>query len=487
VPGPRDTRKEYALPVQQHDVNEREQEAFAAFAVAYPTYATTSLLDDLRAREFARLDRLGHAYLDYTGSGLYAESQVRRHAELLLAEVFGNPHSLSPTSRASTERLERCRARVLRFFAADPADYTVVFTANASQALKLLGESYPFEPGDRLTLTFDNHNSVNGLREFARARGAITQYVPVFPPDLRVPDHAMEAALGATPEGARHRLFAFPAQSNFSGVQHPLAWVGRAQAHGYDVLMDAAAFVPTNRLDLSRVKPEFVALSFYKMLGYPTGVGALIARHDALLRLKRPWFAGGTIDVVSVQADQFRRAAAPAGFEDGTPDFLALPAVEAGLDFLDGIGLDLVHERVRVLTSWLLAQLEALTHGNARPLVRLYGPESTTARGGTIAFNLADPHGALVDHRVVDERAAAEGISLRTGCFCNPGAGELAFGLSRGEIAACLERAPRRLSYDEFRSCIDPKAAGAVRVSLGLASDFRDVWRLVELLQRFRR
>ena len=64
------------------------------------------------------------------------------------------------------------RSAVLRFFNASPDEWVVVFTTNASQALKLVGESYPFGPGGRYLLTFDNHNSVNGIREFARARGA---------------------------------------------------------------------------------------------------------------------------------------------------------------------------------------------------------------------------------------------------------------------------------------------------------------------------
>ena len=148
--------------------------------------------------------------------------------------------------------------------------------------------------------------------------------------------------------GPRRRLFAFPAQSNFSGVQHPLTWIERAHARGYDVLVDAAAFAPTNRFDLSRWKPEFVTLSFYKMFGYPTGIGALIARYEALEQLRRPWFAGGTIDVVSVQADEFRRARGTAAFEDGTPNFLAFPAIDLGLGLLESAGWTAIHERVRV-------------------------------------------------------------------------------------------------------------------------------------------
>ena len=457
-------------------------EAEAAFLEAHPGYEATRGLDELRAREFPRLDVLGHVYLDYTGSGLYAASQVRRHAEWLLHGVLGNPHSSNPASRASTERVEACRRRVLAFFRAPEQEYAVVFTANASQALKLVGESYPFEGDDLFLLTFDNHNSVNGIREFDRAKGSRTLYVPVTPPDLRVATADLQAHLDRQAPAGRHKLFAYPAQSNFSGVQHPLEWIELAQSRGWDVLLDAAAFVPTNRLDLSRWRPDFVALSFYKMFGYPTGVGALIARRAALEKLHRPWFAGGTINVASVQADSFVRAPGAAGFEDGTLDFTSIPAVELGLDFLEEAGLEQVHERVRLLTRWLVDRLLALHHGNGVPLVRLYGPVESEARGGTLAFNLFDAQGRALDHREVEERAARSGISLRTGCFCNPGAGELALGLSRAEIQACFQGSQNRMTYDDLRSCIDPKSAGAVRVSLGLASNFADVHALLQHL-----
>jgi selenocysteine lyase/cysteine desulfurase len=372
---------------------------------------------------------------------------------------------------------------LLEFFRADPDVYVAVFTANASHALKLVGESYPFRKGDAFVLTYDNHNSVNGIREYDRARGAETRYVPMLPPELRVREADLAARLESA-AGADRKLLAFPAQSNFSGVQHPLEWVALARGLGFDVLLDAAAFVPTNRLDLSGVSPDFVALSFYKMFGYPTGVGALLARKDALARLHRPWFAGGTIEVASVQADRFVLAAGSAGFEDGTLDFLGIPAVELGLDLVASVGIDTVHERVRMLTGWLIGEMLALRHRNGAPLVRLYGPAVTEMRGGTLAFNLFDAGGGVVDQRQVEARAAQRRISLRTGCFCNPGAGELALGLTRGEIQACLGD-EARMSYDEFRLCVDPKTAGAVRVSLGIASTFSDAYALVSFLKEF--
>ena len=192
-----------------------------ARAAECPEYAATRSLDDLRAADYSRLDRLGHVYLDYTGGGLYAESQVRTHAELLLGSVFGNPHSINPSSLAMTRLVEEARQAVLEHFFAPGDEYVVIFTQNASGALKLVGESYPFGPGARYLLTFDNHNSVNGIREFARSKGAAVAYAPVLPPELRLDEARLEERLRALQPGHRG-LFAYPAQSNFSGVQHSL-------------------------------------------------------------------------------------------------------------------------------------------------------------------------------------------------------------------------------------------------------------------------
>ena len=449
----------------------------------YPEYAQTVSLDELRAQEYSRLDATRHAYLDYTGGGLYAESQVSEHNLLLRKGLFGNPHSRNPTSQATTDLVERARAKVLEFFQASPDEYVAIFTANASTALKLVGESYPFTAGDHYLLTFDNHNSVNGIREYARARQAEISYVPVNLPEMRVDESVLETQWKLARAGG-HNLFAYPAQSNFSGVQHPLGWITRAREAGWDVLLDAAAFVATNRLDLSVYKPDYVTLSFYKMFGYPTGIGCLLARREALRKLHRPWFAGGTITVASVQGDRYFMADGAPGFEDGTLDYLSIPGVEIGLRHLERAGLDTIHTRCRCLTGWLIEQLLLLRHADGQPLVRLYGPANTEHRGGTLTMNFYDAAGRVIDHRSVEENASRHGISLRTGCFCNPGGGEVALELSRTELLGCFNQPvveeKHAFTVDDFRLCIDGKSTGAVRVSLGVASNFEDVRRFVE-------
>lgn len=447
--------------------------------------AATRALDDLRATEYARLDAAGQVYLDYTGGGLYAEAQVRAHHALLSQHVFGNPHSSNPTSQAATRLVEEARQAILAHFGADPADYVVIFTANASGALKLVGEAFPFVPGGRYLLTYDNHNSVNGIREFARAKGAQVLYAPILPPDMRLDADRLQTALAQIEPGAPH-LFAYPAQSNFSGVQHSLDWVGRAQALGWRVLLDAAAFAPTNRLDLSAVRPDFVSLSFYKMFGYPTGVGALVARRAALAELRRPWFAGGTITFASVEPNHHTLHSGAEAFEDGTLDYLNIPAVTIGLRHLHSVGLEAIHTRVMALTAWLLGELTALRHSTGRPLVQIYGPLTTEGRGGTLTMNFYDARGHFIDHRLVEDRANAARISLRTGCFCNPGSGESALGISAEELTSCLVQ-NQRLTLDDFRRCLDDKSTGAVRISVGLASTLADAQHFVAFARSFLR
>ncbi len=475
-------RSATAQPVE----DKTQPDAVADFLRRFPAYGETAHMDALRRTDYARLDAAGHVYLDYTGGGLYAESQLRKHMELLTSNVFGNPHSNNPTSLAMTHLVENARRAVLDFFNADPEEYLVIFTPNCSGALHLVAEAFPFAPDGEYLIAWDNHNSVNGIREYAQARGATVTYLPVHTPEMRFDADEVRAQLRKPAAGPR--LFAFPAQSNFSGVQHDLAWVAEAQALGWDVLLDCAAFAPTNRLNLGAVHPDYVPLSFYKLFGYPTGVGVLLMRRAALERLRRPWFAGGTITIASVQDRGWHHLIrGEAGFEDGTVNYLSLPAVQIGLEHMTAVGVDAIHTRVVALTGWLLEEMAALRHSNGAPIVRIFGPTDTTARGGTIAFNFVDDAGAVFDYRRIEALASDARISLRTGCFCNPGAGEIAHGITHDEMAKCFassEPVTYQQLYETMRE--NGKTAATFRISLGIASNFADAQAFIAFAQQFR-
>jgi selenocysteine lyase/cysteine desulfurase len=205
-----------------------------------------------------------------------------------------------------------------------------------------------------------------------------------------------------------------------------------------------------------------------------------------MARLRRPWFSGGTIWGVSVQGDWHRLTDDESAFEDGTLNFLGIPDVTTGLAWISDIGIDLIHRRVGYLTSWLLHGLAGLKHDNGAPMVRLYGPPDGAARGGAVAFNFLDARGAVVDERAVARDTSAAGISVRTGCFCNPGAGEWAFGLTkqtvRGPWRAFLRNNMK--TVDDYLDLTGLPSGGAVRVSLGLVSSLSDVERFLDFAER---
>jgi selenocysteine lyase/cysteine desulfurase len=242
-------------------------------------------------------------------------------------------------------------------------------------------------------------------------------------------------------------------------------------------LLDAAAYVPTSRLDLGKFHPDFVSISFYKMFGWPTGVGCLLARRDALEKLDRPWFSGGTVVAAFVQREYCQSAPGAPHFEDGTVNYLNVPAVEIGLRYLDRIGIDTIHRRVSALTQGLIAELGTMRHGNGAPATTIYGPRSSEQRGATIAFNFLHPDERIVDERYVDRVAAQYNVSLRTGCFCNPGAGETAFTISRETLLG--GDFGEGMTLDDYVDAIGLPSGGAIRASLGLVSNFHDVQRFM--------
>lgn len=470
--------------VEQHKtLTSPMEQAYRDFLDTYQMQTIATTFDLLRKNEYPLLDAQHHVYLDYTGGSLYAQSQLHQHAHLLAHGVFGNPHSVNPTSQASTELVEQAREQILAYFNASPDEYTVIFTSNATGALKLIGESYPFTQNSLFMLTMDCHNSVTGIREFARAKHATTTYVPLSIADLRIDRDVIHTLLThVNPEA--NNLFAFPAQSNFSGVQHPLELIKAAQEKGWDVLLDAAAFVPTNTLDLSIHQPEFVVISFYKMFGYPTGVGCLLCKNTALEKLKRPWFAGGTVDIVSIVGDGHYLHEGPSAFEDGTINYLNISAIASGLQFLKNVGIGTIHSHVIALTNWLLNMLPNVRHSNGKPLVTLYGPPNTHMRGGIIAMNFFDPQGNCIDRDIIVERAADNNISLRTGCFCNPGSIETLNNFSPNTLRPYFT-GNHTYTFEEYVNKLGSSLIGAVRVSCGIASNFSDVYAFYQFAKTF--
>ena len=162
-------------------------------------------------------------------------------------------------------------------------------------------------------------------------------------------------------------------------------------------------------------------------------------------------------------------------FEDGTPNFLAMPAVCDGLRWLQRLNMGAVDRHVSRLTSRLIERL-----GRLKDAVTIYGPNDMDQRGGTVAFNVRWK-AAWLSYEAVEAEARRRGIAIRGGCFCNPGAAERAFGFSPPAARACLRGG---FSLTSFRACMRDRPVGALRASMGVPTTSADVDRLIEFVER---
>ncbi|THV06665.1 PLP-dependent transferase [Dendrothele bispora CBS 962.96] len=422
------------------------------------------------------------------GGSLYPESLIRVHTDFLYKSIMGNTHSVSNSSKLSLKCADEARAAVLAFFKAPP-EYTVIFTPNATAALKLVGESYPFIEGSHYLLCADSHNSVHGIRQFATSRGAGVCYIPStnhggFDP------HTTKSIL------LRHRLakdlppslFAITGQSNITNSKAPLSTIELAQSLGYHTLLDAAALAPTSSFSLTETPVDAMVISFYKMFGFPTGVGALIVKKSFLKILERPWFAGGTVEVVQVPGNIVTRSQEPhEQFEDGTINYLTLPAVTDGLRFLSAY-LPFLPLRLSCLVFHMATSLSKMRHDSTRiPVVRILsrvpsrplmsvGELSDT--GSTVSLIFFDPLGQMIPNSFIEYAATKQNISLRTGCMCNPGGAAAILGIQED-----MKKLYPGVTLKDFEHAVG-RELGVVRISLGLGSNFQDVWNVLNFVQQ---
>lgn len=407
-----------------------------------------------------------------------------------MANLHGNPHSMSPSSQASTILVERVRLNLLRFLHADPDHFDVVFVANATAAIKLVADTFRDLPGGFwYGYHRDAHTSLVGARELARSHRC-------FETDREVDDWVKSRT---KVESAG--LFAYPAQSNMNGRRLPLRW-NHELRQAEDItnkgriftLLDAAALVSTSPLDLSNSKqaPDFTVLSLYKIFGFPD-LGALIVRKDAgWVFQHRKYFGGGTVDMVLSLKEQWHAKKVDSihsQLEDGTLPIHSIIALDSAFTVHTELfqSLARVARHTGYLADRLHRRLMELKHGNGRPLVKVYKDDAShykdsCSQGPVISFNLLTDDDAVVSTNEFEKLASIRIIHIRTGGLCNPGGIASALSLQPWEI---------RKNHGAGHKCgtendiVDGNPTGMIRASLGAMSTTSDVDSFLEFLKEF--
>ncbi|KAK9004716.1 hypothetical protein V6N11_042174 [Hibiscus sabdariffa] len=490
-----------------------KEEFLKEFGDYYGYPNASKSIDEIRASEFKRLTDT--VYLDHAGATLYSELQMEAVFKDLSTNVYGNPHSQSDSSSATSDIVREARRQVLDYCNASQKDYKCIFTSGATAALKLIGENFPWSCNSTFMYTMENHNSVLGLREYALSQGAAAFAVDINEAvdqdgasrnsltSVKVSQHSVQRrneakVLEGAAIGDAYNLFAFPSECNFSGMRFGLDLVnivkqnaeifleGSPYSKGrWMVLIDAAKGCATRPPDLSLYPADFVVISFYKLFGYPTGLGALIIRNDAAKLLKKTYFSGGTVAASIADIDFVRRReGVEEHFEDGTISFLSIASIRHGFKILNNLTTSAMCRHTMSLTMFLKKKLLALRHENGATVCTLYGncalKVSMHESGSIVSFNLKRPDGSWFGCREVEKLASLSGIQLRTGCFCNPGACAKYLGLSHSDLLSNLEAG--HVCWDD-NDVINGKPTGAVRVSFGYMSTYEDAKKFIDFIR----
>lgn len=469
-------------------------------------------LEQVRKDEFSRLSG-STTYLDHAAYTLYSENQLEAIFRTFQSSVFGNPHSRHDSSHNSTEIIESVRNFILTYFKTSEKEYALVFTSGATEAIKIVANCFLWGGSSReskargvYAYTQENHSSILGVRELADKKGVSVYCLGSDTVEDILQNDKEETSFSIHPGGsssAENCLFAYPAQCNFSGSKYSLTWIDKIQDgklnlrdkspinfHSEEsnhlstnanrkwfVLLDAAGFVSTSTLDLSRYTPDFVPISFYKIFGYPTGLGCLLVSKRAWNYLSKPYFGGGTVKMADSRTMDVKfRDLLHERFEDGTLPFLDIISLKDGFNCLLRItgGIANIETHVFNLSRYLAYNLRSLRHGNNTPVVEVYSRHrylTEKNHGSIVNFNIKSSEGTYIGYSQVEKMSSVYNIHLRTGCVCNPGACQKYLRISPQQLQTQFRAG--HVCGDAY-DLVDGMPTGSVRVSFGYMNTYED-------------
>ena len=294
---------------------------------------------------------------------------------------------------------EAARRKVARFINAK-SDSEIVFVRGATEGINLVAQSWGganLKAGDRILLsTLEHHSNIVPWQLIAEKQCAQIDVVPLTA-DGKIDLDAMARMI--TPA---HKLVALAHVSNVLGSALDVQRASEiAHSVGAKILIDGCQAVPRLAVDVAALGCDFYVFSAHKLYG-PTGIGVLWA-HEAILQAMPPYQGGGSmIDKVTFEKTTY--APAPTRFEAGTPHIVGVVGLAAAIDYVEGIGLDVIHAHECALVGQAREALQSLNS------VRVFGPEDSC---GILSFEVEGVHPHDVG-TILDE----EGVAIRAGHHC---------------------------------------------------------------------
>ena len=315
------------------------------------------------------------------------------------ANVHRGVHELA---RRATEAYEGARERVAQWLNGSADE--VVWTRGTSEALNLLAFSLGqarVGAGDEIVVSeMEHHSNLVPWQLLAARSGARLRHVEL------TDDGRLELDQLAALLGARTRVVALSHVSNALGTINPVREIGRLVRERSDAVfvLDGAQGAPHLPLDVQALECDAYAFSGHKMCG-PTGTGGLWARRELLEEM--PPYQGGGEMIERVHRNHSTWAEVPHKFEAGTPNVAGAVGMAAAVEYLEGVGLDAVHDHEAALAAEAVSALSGVDG------MRILGPVRGDERAGVLPFVIEGTSAQDVA-TILD----AEGIAVRAGHHC---------------------------------------------------------------------
>ena len=313
------------------------------------------------------------------------------------ANVHRGVHYLS---QQATELHEQARGNVQHFINAR-SEAEIIFTRGTTESLNLVafsfGEAFLKEGDEVLVSVMEHHSNIVPWQMLRERKGIVLKVIPM------TEEGEIDLETYKSLFSPRTRLVSIAHVSNVLGTVNPVKeMTAIAHAHGTKVLVDGAQSVPHRRVDVQDIDCDFLTFSGHKIYG-PTGIGVLYGREELLEKM--PPYQGGGEMIARVSFEKTTYERLPFKFEAGTPDFVGSHALAVALDYVRGIGQDIIAAHEAGLTRYAMEQMSLI------PGMKIYG--TAREKDAVISFNVGDIHpldlGTLLDRL---------GIAIRTGHHC---------------------------------------------------------------------
>lgn len=350
------------------------------------------------------------------------------------ANVHRGVHYLS---QQATELHEQARANVQKFINAR-SEAEIIFTRGTTESLNLVafsfGEAFLKEGDEVLVSVMEHHSNIVPWQMLRERKGIVLKVIPM------TDEGEIDLEAYKNLFSPHTRLVSIAHVSNVLGTVNPVKeMTAIAHAHGAKVLVDGAQSVPHRHVDVQDIDCDFLTFSGHKIYG-PTGIGVLYGREELLEKM--PPYQGGGEMIARVSFEKTTYERLPFKFEAGTPDFVGSHALAVALDYVRGIGQDIIAAHEADLTRYAMEQMSLI------PGMKIYG--TAREKDAVISFNVGDIHpldlGTLLDRL---------GIAIRTGHHC-----------AQPLMARCGVESMARASFALYntRAEVDALVAGIDRV-----------------------